>query len=443
MSKRRHRGFTLLELAVALAMSGIVIGTITGLLVTILNEQRRSRAHSELLRYGTFSSQLMNHELRQAGLGVPRSFDQNCVPVGANLRQTCVTATVTVCGADYGTVQSTMAGALRFDTSVILAATDQVGVVADLPRPDAQYNAFGPLHNRATAVSGSSSDTSSYLMWHNENNGLCAPGNTCSVASTSIFFNDAAQTCGTGSSANNRQCPWGMRRVLGGERLQVVAGDATWSTAAADGSGTSQTVTNIDSGRLALKLSVAFDLPKSDADFPTRGKWGNQLPGEGPGGVRGVGWVTTLDRVFFVHDPTSRTLLRVQCSGDPDPGHTDWPNHTVARLAVPLNIGNLALTPAGAPVAANSCIGPEVVAREIDAVEFSYFNAAGNAITPGADITGANAPTCGASFAAPATSKSAVRRIDYVLRFRKSVDGNAAHDVRHQVNGSIRLQNLL
>src|SRR5207253_8170809 len=128
-----------------------------------------------------------------------------------------------------------------------------------------------------------------------ENNGLCsppvaggpAPPSPCDTADTSFFF-PGETACRR--SANDRVCPWGMNRVQPGDRIQIVAGNGNWSTAAA--SAPLQLVGPLGTG--ALLLSVPFDRNGQD------NVWRNaDIDGAGPGGIIGAGWVTTLDRVFY------------------------------------------------------------------------------------------------------------------------------------------------
>jgi hypothetical protein len=422
------RAFSLLEVAVASALMSVVFSMTVSVMATVLAGNRRARAHSEILRDGTFVSELFNTEIRQAGLGVPPAFDNYCAARGYHIRRSC-TAGVT-CTSLFGTTPP-----LNFNTSVIVAAASQVGIVADLPRADGQYSAYGPLHDRPTGQSDATS--AEWLVWHTENNGGCAPGNTCTLADFSTFFFDttAAQICAA-TNPNARTCPWGMNRVRGGERIQIVAGDGNWSHAAL---AAGPVVGDVGGGRLGVSLSPGFDINNpASAAFILSGVWGNRAQSDGPGAISGVadGWVMTLDRVFFFHDAPTKTIQRVQCSGDPDPNHASWPNATATVMPA---LASLALTPAtsgGVPAAANTCVGPEVVARHVESLTFQYFNAQNTLLT--APISGVVAPTCPGP-TPPASGKSSIRRIDYVINFSLSPDANP---VTHNVRGSVRLQNL-
>ncbi len=476
---KRARAFTLLEVAVAIALMGVVIGAALAMLDAVENGGRRARAHSEMMRDAAFASQLMSNDLRQAGLGVPRAFTDACAETGFNIRHDCGSpgpGTTVPCAFSYGldatgnAPGSASAGA-NFYSSVVLANDTQVGIVGDLARVDGQYSAFGPLHNRATGGLPGADDSSSAdkIMWHNENNGSCAPGNGCSTASTSLFFGgETTELCDSGGANNDRTCPWGMRRVLPGERIQIVAGDAGWSTAALanplnvttpnspvppDGAGSSH---------FAISLNPGFDAELSSGGPPAGADtvWRNQVRGEGPGGISGQGWVTTLDRVFYFFDAATNTLNRIQCSGDPDPNNPRWPNRAAATLpaGAAAFLAAVQMTPtapaspmAAGDVAPNFCVGPDVVARNVKSVAFTYFDGAGNGLTT--PVTGQATPnpaTCTPA-TGPATldtaspGKNSVRRIDFVITFEKHAELTGAavpQIVTHVVRGSVRLLNL-
>jgi prepilin-type N-terminal cleavage/methylation domain-containing protein len=196
------RAMTLIEMMVAMTLLVVVLGTAVGLLVGAQAGGARARVRAELAQQGDYAARLMMQEVRNAGVGVPpRS----------------VVATHVVDAYAGG-------GATSFDTVVILATATAVGFIGDFPRPDAQYNALGLLHGRRGGNTQS-------IMWHTENNGSCAPGgtSTCTTAGSSIFFPGEVGCDAIGDVAE-RTCPWGMRRVVASERLQVVAGNGQWQT---------------------------------------------------------------------------------------------------------------------------------------------------------------------------------------------------------------------
>lgn len=368
-SRTAPRGATLIELMVALSLLTVVLGIAVGLLVGSMHNNSRARVRAQLARQGEFLSTVLSQELRMAGLGVP--------------------------GVNGNHIADAYAGGgdTDFDTSVIVANSTEVGVIGDFPRPDAQYNTLGLLHNRPAG-------TSANVMWHTENNGRCAPdttGATCSTASTSFFFPGEVGCEGVGQAAD-RTCPWGMRRVNGGDRIQIVAGNHEW-THAGVANPLAVSAVGVPTPVVSLNLSASWDA-----------SWPNVLASDAPVGITGQGWVTTIDRVFYRLNGTN--MERVQCWGDPDPDNAAWPN--AGTNAMPA-LGNLALTPAGGT--ANVCTGAEIVAQNVDSVAFTYFDAAGAATAVKADI----------------------RRIDWVIRLRRVVN---TREVVQDIVGTASIRNL-
>lgn len=137
------RGFTLLEMIIALSLAAAVLTMTVAVLFDVSRDSRRNRVRAAMSREGTFIGELLALELRQAGAGVPR---------GAHIQDS------------YGG-----AGTTEFYANVIVAGTDQIGIVGDFPRPDANYNTFGILD-------GAQASTGDRLVgWHTENNGTCMP----------------------------------------------------------------------------------------------------------------------------------------------------------------------------------------------------------------------------------------------------------------------------
>lgn len=362
------RGATLIELMVALAMLAIVLTVSVGLLVGSIRSGARARARAELARQGLFASEVMHQELRMAGLGVP-------MPSGEHIADGYAGA-----------------GDTTFDTVVILANGTQVGVVADLPRPDAQYNALGVLHNRPGG-------TQHNVMWENENNGRCVPdtgGMTCSTADTSRFFPGEDGCDSTGDGAD-RTCPWGMKRVAVNERIQVVAGSHAWTHAGLQNAYTMDAI-GVPNGVMSLRLASDWD--------PS---WPNVDTDDFPVGISGQGFVTTIDRVFFALQGTD--LVRIQCRGDPDPQNVGWPD--LGTNALP-SMAALAFTPTGG--SANVCVGPEVIAKNVASLTFTYFDGAGGV----------------------AATKDAVRRIVWTMVLRRNVFGRS---VTQDIVGSAAIRN--
>ena len=395
-SSSNPRGATLIELMVALAILAVVLSVTVGLIVGAIRSAGRTRARSELGRHGELLGTMLGDELRMTGLGVPASGGRHIDVTYAGGE---TVATNGGNGNQQGEYQGdfqdngngTAQAGVRFESAVILAIPDAVGVIGDFPRADAQYNALGVLENRPAGGR-------SNIMWHTENNGRCAPdtgGASCTTASASPFF-PGEQGCNALGHAGDRTCPWGMRRIVAGERIQVIGGNQRWTNA---GVASPLAVSALGGGLVSLNLVTAWNAV-----------WPNAAAGDMPVSISGQGYVTTIDRVFFRKNGSN--LERIQCSGDPDPRNVNWPN--LATNAMPA-IAALAITPVGG--VQNTCVGPEVIAKNVQSVAFSYFDAAG----------------------AATASKDLVRRIDWVIKLRRTVNSRS---VDQDVVGSASFRNL-
>jgi prepilin-type N-terminal cleavage/methylation domain-containing protein len=367
LPRRPLRGATLIELMVALSLLAVVLSVTVGLVAGMLRNGARVRARAELSRQGEFVNTILTNELRMAGFGVPPSTGTHIDDAYAG------------------------PGATAFASYVILATSTAVGVVGDFPRPDAQYSTYGVLANRP----GGGRDR---VMWHTENNGSCAPntiGPSCNTGNTSVFF-PRQNGCSSTSSVNDRTCPWGMKRARAGERIQVVSGAGRWTHA---GVSSPMSMTSFGAaGQLSLMLSTSWNVV-----------WPNTAASDPPVAVSGQGYVTTIDRVFYRLNGTD--LERIQCWGDPDPGSSNWPN--LATNTMPA-LASLAVTPTGG--VQNECTAPEVVAKNVASLSFTYLDGAG-AVT---------------------TNKAQIRRIDWALKLSKSVQQRS---VEQDVVGTAALRN--
>ncbi len=358
------RGATLIELMVSLTLLAVVLGVAVGLVAAVIQGSARGRARGELARQGAFANSVLSNELRMAGVGVPASSGNHIADAYAG------------------------AGATHFAGSLLVASSTAVGIAADLPRPDANYATFGRLDPRPTG-------SRSAIMWHSENNGSCAPdtvGDTCSTASTSLFF-PGVDGCDATSDVNDRVCPWSLKRVRAGERIQIVDGAHRWTHA---GVASPLAMTSSSStGALALSLSTTWE-----------SVWANTTSSDLPGAVSGTGYVTTIDRVFFRHN--GKNFERNQCWGDPDPDSANWPGEASALPST--------LTSTPSTGTASECTGWEVLAKNVDSVVFDYFDGTG-AVT---------------------TNKSDIARIDWAIKLRKRVNGRS---VEQDVVGSVGVRN--
>ncbi|MEW5849302.1 MAG: prepilin-type N-terminal cleavage/methylation domain-containing protein [Myxococcota bacterium] len=361
----RARGFTLIELVVGLTVSLLILGAALQLMVMAMRDGARSRVRAALLRDGNLAAELLHRDLAMAGLGVPF-------------------------GARIGPGGNAPAGAV-ISSSVLVGGADYVGVLGDLPRPDAQYNTFGFLHDRAAG-------DATHIAFHNENNGACMPTG-CSTADSSVFF--PGESGCTNSGSTDRTCPWGMRRLSVGDRVQIMAGNGEWFD-------TTVASFNNSAGFLFLGSSAVMSLEVNPGFDNT--VWANNSPLSGPANRPGTGWVTTLDRVFYRLNGTA--LERVQCWGEVIPTHASWP---------PDNAGAMPANPCG--VTNNTGTGFERIARDVVMLELRYFDSSGAEL---------------ARPLATAAAKAAVSSIRYRVRLERMVNRS---NVTHEVVGTVRVRN--
>ncbi|MBI1947977.1 MAG: hypothetical protein HYS27_19965 [Deltaproteobacteria bacterium] len=415
----KPRAFTLIEVVIAMVMGIIVMGTVVTVILVAVQDSKRARTIAAMQRDMAFVGQLLSSELRQAGLGVPLDQDTVNPPFGEHI--------VDAFGG---------AGQTTFYAKVLVAANSQVGIVGDLARDDANYPPFGSLHS-APLVTG---DTR--ILWHNENNGACAKDSTvgtCRIGDTSLFFPRPA-TAGCTAFAN-RDCPWGVRRLLPNERIVISDGAGRWATARFGNSiqtvntAPPSTAYTVDMADLSTGWGMAWPGlvagVSAPVGTPTINIAGN--PGEIPGG----GYLSTPDRVFFrltgtggatstcaTGAPNYCNIERIRCFGDPDPiGNPEFPRATdntingdagATRASFVVNTGTVK----------SNCGLLEVVARNVSNLSFTYFDAA-DAVVPFPINT--------------AALKSSVRRVAYRIIFQKDVAGRPVTFVG---SGSVRLQNL-
>ena len=410
----RARAFTMMELAVALGMSVVVIGAITGVLSMMMRLQQRERIMSELQRDGEFASQLLSSELRQAGLGVPS---------GEHIWHNAGAANF-----PYGTVAPASFGARR----VLVAGAGQLAFLGDLPKPDASYPTFGPIHNRVTGnPAGNPSATPpthvvNSVAWHTESNGDCVPdggGNTCAAgittATASQFFPGDATTCTTATPLQ-RTCPWALGRVFANDSLQIVDGAGNWAHAHVV---SPVTVVNDATHNGVMSLSVSNYDYGVISGAPADSVWRNTAEGDGPGGTIGQGWVTTLDRVFY--EKVGTVLQRTQCFGDPDPANAKWPPDTATAFpAAPFSFTAPCVACGASAPNAVVCTPAETVARNVTSVAFSYFDATG---------TGVVAP-------ATAALKNSIARVGWHIVMTASTTITTS-PVTYTIDGSVELLN--
>lgn len=355
----RPSGFSLIEMMVAFALSGMVLALVMGVFAKTVRDQKAEMVRAELVREGAFAGKILSDALRMSGFGVPKSAQVN----------------------GRGDVYH----------GVLVALADKVGIVADLPRPHSNYSTYGLLGPHAPG-------DRLKVMWMNENSGMCHPG-TCTTSSSTFFRGDAALCT---ASVADRTCPWALGRVGPGDWITITSGTGLWSFGEVD----SPLSTTSVAGNIFLNLNAEFDYDAVALNWPN-------TAGNPPVGVRGVGFVSTPDRVFFEKQGTD--LVRKQCWGAPEPLHAEWPPAT--SNAMPAN-------PETVDTNRNDCTAWEVILRNVDSVVFNYFLDDGSAVPP-ADIPGT-------------TGKDEIARVEWLITLKKTV---VSQDVYHYVIGTAGFRN--
>jgi type II secretory pathway pseudopilin PulG len=186
------RGLTLIELMAGLAVALAVLTAALGLLHQMAQVRRRQEAREQLGSTAGWLLGTLGRELRQAGLGRPKSTRAE------------------------GTHE-------LFPPTFLIAEATRVAFVADLPRPDSSFNGF-------STFSADPLPTLDSLSLLNELNGGCDVGAAlafCDSSETSHLFKGSGDNCVT-APATSRTCPWGLGRYRDDEYLLVVSGAGRW-----------------------------------------------------------------------------------------------------------------------------------------------------------------------------------------------------------------------
>lgn len=383
-TRRRGGGFSLIELLVALSLTGMVMALAVGALVQGMKNERLGRIRAELAREGAFATAVLTQSLRQTGLGVP---------TGGHI----------------------LSGETH-TYAVIAGTSNTVGVVADLPRPHRQYNTFGALYGRApTNNCTTPAANRRYLAWHTANNGACMPGTgalDCNPEETSIFFPGDSTAAFCEANATDRMCPWGVGRLNPSERFQIASG-GSWTGATFPAA---PTISNRN-GTFYLDLTAI-----SPYDDIATANWPN-CTGNPPHELNGARFVTTLDRMFFRFAGAGPyTLERKQCWGDPEPFDTNWPSSGNAVNALSTVNGTTVCEPA-------ADAAWETLLTDISSFTLTFLDGGTTATAP-------------AALAVPLSEadKAAVRRIDFTFTLSKTRDGRTA---TQDFVGSVAIRNPL
>lgn len=253
-----RRGLTLVELLTGLAVALTVLTAALGLLHQMGLVRRRQEAQEQLGSNAAWLLGTMGRELRQAGLGRPRS--ARAEPPEE-----------------------------PFPAPFLVGEATQVAFLADVPRPDSHFNGF-------SSFAASPLPALDSLSLLNELNGGCdvdLSGVACNTATSSHLFTSSPPGSGCRGATDARTCPWALGRYRDGEHLLVVSGSGRWVERRLDSPMEGVELLPLPPRRvLRLTSNIPIDLKE-------------------PGPNRA--WVSTLDRVFYRLD--DGRLQRKQCWG--------------------------------------------------------------------------------------------------------------------------------
>lgn len=342
----RSRGFTLIELVVALGMASVVILSAVTIFLAARRTAVESGVRAQLGRAGQLAVDVMKRDFAFAGAGAP--------PRAA----ACVD---NACSGDV--------------IGAVFRNGDATGLafLGDQPYPNAELNGIAAISRLENEVPGdTSSDAVSITA---EPSGACTPHASVTGASfrcltsrtTPLFGVVAGDDCRGGNEAAST-CPWAQNKMLrtSVNHLIVVDAEGRWYTR--EWNGTSFADVGPHRG-IQLTNGGTTALPRDAFHNPT-----------------GASYVATVDRVFYSVEregggscagpPVGDCVLyRRQCWGElSDPAAATFPAEGSAVLRfsdTPLN-----------------CTAPgdgtdwEVIAVGIDSGVFRYLGVGGAALGP-------------------------------------------------------------
>lgn len=351
------RGFTLIELMVALGMALAVTTAALGVLLMVVDTQREGQKRNALARDAQLAMDLIAHDLGYAGVGVPRGYEADA---DGNL---------------IGAVTTDAAAQLR--PAIRIAQDDYLFFVGDLPYPNAELNGIA----QPSMLQGNPANLNASVGRISVSSSLsgCAPGSgggyVCDTT-VSTTFDVGGSNC-TSASSTQPTCPWGLKKwqVDGSGEVPLLFGsfDGRWWRRSWNMSSG-----GTDSNRVMIDFG--------DGDLPVNG-----FVGFGVGG----GFIATLDRVFYSLDEPNGAacggsggcvLRRKQCWGWGDslrPGDSSFP----ARLGTPPRLSGGTIASCDASAASRTGTPWEAVVEDVKSLDFEYFDATGAQLST--DITDA------------------------------------------------------
>jgi type II secretory pathway pseudopilin PulG len=397
MKTRGEKGFTLIELMVALGMALAITTAAMGVLMSAMKTQKEATMRAELARDSQFLIDTLSRDLAYLGAGVPRGFEGNFT---GNLIASGVFVTNTTAA------QLTTAAPDQLRPALRIGDDDYLAFLGDLPYPNADLNGIVGTGQMDALV-----DNSTDIAVQSELSPCAppasAPGNYVCDTRTESYIQGVGGAACTQSSINQPTCPWGMNKwqADGGGFVPLVfsAVDGTWyrrrwnrATMAANG------------GRAQISLNAAQPAGT-----------GGQLPTKGfVQSTVGGGMGAQLDRVFWsVRDSGGAagcgtppcTLLRRQCwgwnlAGAVDPASASFPVAGGAAIRPPTVPGDCTTDTQGTDW--------EEIAGDVEEFTLSFF---GPADLPSSPL--------GTAISIASAANTRVIEVDFLMR--RDIPGDA------------------
>lgn len=345
-SLRARRGFTLIELVVALGMASVVILSAVTIFVAARRTVVETAVRAQLGREGQLAVDVIKRDLSFAGAGVPP--------------RTALCVDNACAGASIGSV---------------VRNGDDTGLafLGDQPYPNAELNGIAAISRLQNEIVGDVGSVA--LSFTAEPSGACTPPTSaasssfrCETSRTTPLLGVVAGDDCTGGSEDASTCPWAQNKFLrtGVNRFIVVDAQGAWYPR--EWNGTSFADVGAHRG-IAFTNGGTTALPRDAFHNPT-----------------GSSFVASVDRVFYSVEKEGGggcagapagdcVLYRRQCWGAlTSPTAAGFPGEGAAVLrfaTTPLNCA----TP-------NEGTDWEVIAVGIDVAAFRYLGVGGAVLGP-------------------------------------------------------------
>ena len=370
MTARRPRGFTLIEMMVALTMALVVTASALGVLLSVMETQREGEVRAQLARDAQLMMDMLARDFATLGVGVPRGLEM-----------------------DQAGTTALNAGApgRQLRPPIRIGDENYIAFLGDLPLPSSDLNglAFPTVFHHYDVANREERHIAVVSELTPCTPPSTAPGYGCASSTATLLEVPAGANCDS-SNTTAPTCPWGLGKwgLLGTDPDPVlVVGDAF-------GGWYQRTRSGFASHENRTMLELDDELPVQQ--FRARGI--------------GSGFMAQLDRVFYSVEETSSvgsactsastdcTLRRRQCWGDINNASAAlFPGVGASAIRAGSNPSDCTAGSGGTPW--------EDIMDGIDSFQIQYFDANGGTLTAPLD----------------ASKSSRVRYVDVSFVLKRSV----------------------